>query len=76
MLNSLPIGQKGTVAGIHTVNQTRRRLLDFGLIAGTEIEPLFKSPLGNPVAFLVRGLVIALRPDVTSQISVTWSSNE
>jgi ferrous iron transport protein A len=31
---------------------------------------LYKSPSGNPVAYLIRGAVIALRSDVSEKIIV------
>ncbi len=49
----------------------RRRILDLGVINGTEIETLYKSPSGNPVAYLIRGAVIALRSDMTDKIIVS-----
>jgi ferrous iron transport protein A len=52
---------------------TRRRMLDLGIIDGTEIEALYKSPSGNPVAYLIRGAVIALRSDVSEKIIVSES---
>jgi ferrous iron transport protein A len=48
-------------------------MLDLGIIDGTEIEPLYKSPSGNPIAYLIRGAVIALRSDVSCGIMVTVS---
>jgi ferrous iron transport protein A len=39
----------------------RRRLLDLGLIPGTVVEAIGKSPAGDPVAYRIRGAVIALR---------------
>jgi ferrous iron transport protein A len=48
-------------------------MLDLGIINGTEIEPLYKSPAGNPVAYLIRGAVIALRNDVSDGILVSLS---
>ena len=46
-------------------------MLDLGVVGGTEIEPLYKSPSGNPVAYRIRGAVIALRSDVSDKILVT-----
>jgi ferrous iron transport protein A len=46
-------------------------MLDLGLIQGTEIEPLYKSPSGNPIAYQIRGAVIALRSDVSDKILVS-----
>lgn len=69
-LNNLPVGQKGNVAALTSDGAVRRRMLDLGIVDGTEIEPLYKSPSGNPVAYLIRGAVIALRSDVSEKISV------
>lgn len=38
-----------------------RRLLDLGLIPGTRVTCMGKSPAGDPAAYLIRGAVIALR---------------
>jgi len=70
-LNQLPIGKKASVTSLLSDGATRRRMQDLGLIDGTQIESLYKSPSGNPVAYLIRGAVIALRSDVSAQIMVT-----
>lgn len=48
----------------------RRRLLDLGLIEDTIIEVLQKSPFGDPIAYEIRGAVIALRSEITSKILI------
>lgn len=70
-LNKLPIGKKANVTSLMVDGAARRRMLDLGIIDGTEIEPLYKSPSGNPVAYLIRGAVIALRSDVSDKIIVS-----
>ena len=69
-LDKLPIGKKANVSALISDGAARRRMLDLGIIRGTEIEPLYKSPSGNPVAYWIRGAVIALRTDVSSKILV------
>lgn len=69
-LDRLPLGVKGKVTSLTSDGANRRRILDLGVISGTEIEPLYKSPSGNPVAYLIRGAVIALRTEVSSKIMV------
>ncbi len=39
----------------------RRRLLDLGVVKGTEITAEMVSAAGNPVAYVIRGALIALR---------------
>ncbi len=70
-LSQLPMGKKARVAALTSDGSARRRMLDLGIIDGTEIEPLYKSPSGNPVAYLIRGAVIALRSDVSEKIIVS-----
>ena len=71
-LNQLPIGKKANVRSMMFEGAARRRILDLGVINGTEIETLYKSPSGNPVAYLIRGAVIALRSDMTDKIIVSF----
>ncbi|MDF2594737.1 MAG: ferrous iron transport protein [Clostridia bacterium] len=69
-LSSLNLGEKCKVKTLISDGLVRRRMLDLGLIHDTVIEPLQKSPSGDPVAYLIRGAVIALRKDVASMILV------
>lgn len=48
----------------------RRRLLDLGVIPGTEVHAEMRSPGGDPVAFRIRGAVVALRREQTELIQV------
>jgi len=38
-----------------------RRLIDLGLIRGTRVTCIARSPSGDPCAYLIRGALIALR---------------
>lgn len=44
--------------------------MDLGIINGTIIKPVFKSPSGDPTAFEIRGTLIAIRKEDTSLIYV------
>lgn len=69
-LKDLAVGEKVQVAEIAAVGAMRRRLQDIGMIPGTEVECLHKSPPGDPVAYLVRGAVIALRSEDSANIKI------
>lgn len=69
-LSELKEGQSGTVLYIETTGGMRRRLLDLGVIEGTTIDCVHKSPSGNPVAYKIRGALIALRTDVSQNIKI------
>lgn len=61
LLSSLKSGQSGTVSAVKAESAMRRRLLDLGLTEGTDVTCVGISPLGDPLAFRIRGAVIALR---------------
>lgn len=69
-LNELNAGQTARVKKLLLTGSMRRRLQDIGLIEGTEVECLQKSPGGDPVAYLIRGAVIALRSEDSSKVFV------
>ena len=48
----------------------RHRLLDLGVLPGAKVRVEFSSPLGEPVAYLIRGALIALRDDQAKKIFV------
>ena len=48
----------------------RRRLLDLGLVPGTLVRAEFTSPSVDPVAYRVRGALIALRTQQADMIHI------
>lgn len=58
------------VVGLTVEGSERLRLLDLGFVPGTPIKRLRTGPLGDPVAYLVRGAVIALREEQARGIEV------
>lgn len=69
-LSSLPLGEEAIVCDILSDGPIRRRLMDLGLIAGTHVRALFRSPSGDPVAYEIRGAVIALREEQASRVTI------
>lgn len=69
-LHQLPVGSFGKVKKLSAEGGMRRRLLDLGLIHDTTVESLRKSPAGDPIAYEIRGAVIALRSEEASRIFV------
>ena len=53
----------------------RRRLLDLGVVRGTEITPELVSAAGDPVAYRIRSALIALRETQASWIAVERIEN-
>jgi DtxR family Mn-dependent transcriptional regulator len=66
-------GQPAVVVGISRScrGQQRRRLMDLGVVPGTTIVPEMSSVSRDPVAYRVRGALIALRKSQAQQIYVS-----
>jgi ferrous iron transport protein A len=69
-LASLKEGQVASVIGLLAKGGMRRRLMDLGVIAGTSIKCIQKSPSGDPTAYEIRGAIIALRMEDANDILV------
>ena len=60
-LSELRVGECARVLGLRSQGSMRRRFLDVGLSPGTLVFCVGKSPLGDPLAYMVRGCEIAIR---------------
>ena len=69
-LSTLGVGQSACICAVRARTDLYRRLLDLGLIPGTKVICVAKSPAGDPAAYLIRGAVIALRSADAEGISV------
>lgn len=71
-LATLGIGDRAEVVGIASACQgpQRRRLLDLGVVPGTIVRGALASAAGDPVAYEVRGALIALRRQQAEWIRV------
>lgn len=69
-LVQIPLNQTVYIQEIQCKENVKRRLLDLGLIQGTKIKPVFKSPLGDPIAYEIRGTLISIRNEEANRIIV------
>ena len=69
-LDKLEINKFAKISTLNCNGDLRRRLLDLGLIHGTTIKAILKSPMGNPIAYEVRGTTIAIRKEDSRFITV------
>ena len=60
-LADLPISERCRVVSLISQGSDRRRMLDLGIVPGTEIEAVLSSPTGGVTAYLIRGVLIAIR---------------
>lgn len=69
-LSDLAVGTSCRVSSIELVGLLRRRILDLGILPGTVVACVRRSPAGDPTAYAVRGATIALRQDDARHIKV------
>jgi len=69
-LNRLAPGQSARVEKVGGEGAVRRRLMDMGIVRGTEIAVVKVSPMGDPVEYRVRGYHLSLRQSEAQLIEV------
>lgn len=76
-LDILETGEEGVVLGLSPACQgvQRRRLLDLGVVPGTRIVPELSSAAHDPVAYRIRGALIALRRNQQRWIRIRRSDD-
>lgn len=72
ILSDLKLGESAKIIALSPAcrGQQRRRLMDMGVIPGSIIKSLMKSPTGEPTAYTVMGATIAFRKEQANQIYI------
>ena len=69
-LADLPLGRAAKVTRVDGPRAFRRRLLEMGLVPGTEVKVVAIAPLGDPLQIQVRGGHWSIRRSEAAQIAV------
>lgn len=69
-LDKLGIGQRGRVVRLGGKGQVRQRMMDMGLLPGSEVRMVRVAPLGDPIEFTVKGYNLSLRKIEAGEIEV------
>ena len=69
-LSELEPKERGTIVKVGGGGPVRRRMLDMGVVPGTEVEVVRVAPLGDPVELLIRGYHLSLRKEEAREILV------
>jgi ferrous iron transport protein A len=69
-LARLAPGEGGLISRIDADPGVARRLMELGLVPGTEVELIRRAPLGDPLEVSVRGLHLSLRRSEAGHIHV------
>jgi ferrous iron transport protein A len=75
-LSSLAPGCRATVTDVDASTPEGHRLLELGFLPNTEIRVVRRAPLGDPIAFYLRGGQICLRHSEAARIRVLESDRE
>jgi DtxR family Mn-dependent transcriptional regulator len=72
-LSDLIPGQFAFISGIaeECDGIERRRLMDLGFVPGSRVEAAISSPFKDPVAYRIKGSLIALRKQQADKIRVS-----
>ncbi|MEO0558646.1 MAG: FeoA family protein [Bacteroidota bacterium] len=71
-LGELSPGTRATVTGYST-DDPPGRLLEMGLIPGTQVEVVRVAPLGDPIDVRVRGFHLSLRRSEAAHVQIERS---
>ncbi len=69
-LDHLKPGEKGRIAGMSLASGMERRLQDMGFAPGSLVECAYRSPFGDPTAYFVKGVLIAIRGEEAEKIQI------
>ena len=67
-LAELSIGSRGEVVQVEGVDEVSLRLMEMGLVPGTEFTLLGTAPLGDPLELEVRGYRLSLRKSEAARV--------
>ena len=69
-MSQLKPKERGTIVKVGGDGAVRRRILDMGVVPGTEVEVVKVAPLGDPLDLLIRGYHLSLRREEAREIFV------
>ena len=70
LLSEMKKGQTGTITRIGGENSLRRRILEMGILKGSEVYVEKYAPLKDPLELIIKGAHISLRVREAAQITV------
>ncbi len=70
VLSRMNAGEQGVIAFIDLEHDQKQRLAELGFIPGGQVRVLHIAPSGSPVAYYIKGSVVALRTCDSSRIWV------
>lgn len=69
-LSSIELSNRAKICDVKCSKALKNRLYDLGIFENAIITPIFKSPFGDPTAYLIKNAVVALRKNDCENIIV------
>lgn len=69
-MNNLKINESGVVIGNEVKGDNKQNIINLGFSNGARVKCLYFSPFGDPVAYLVKDVIVALRQEDAKNIIV------
>ena len=69
-LDKLPIGTVATVTDVAGDAQLQQRILEMGVLPGSQVQVIRYAPLGDPIEIKVMGYSLSLRKAEAKHVSV------
>lgn len=73
-LRDTPIGRTARILDVGGARAFRRRLLELGLVPGTDVEVVRIAPLGDPIELVARGCFLSIRKEDAASVLVELAS--
>ncbi|MEM9727488.1 MAG: FeoA family protein [Myxococcota bacterium] len=70
-LAELPVGENAEIVSVACDRTVSRRLMEMGLVPGTEVRVVRVAPLGDPLELRVRNYALSVRRADAAKIAVT-----
>jgi len=70
MLSELSPKEKGKIVRVEGGGGIGRRMMDMGVVPGTEVEVVRIAPLGDPMEVRLKGYNLSLRRDEAQRVKV------
>ncbi len=70
LLSEMKQGQTGTILRVGGEGVLRRRILEMGILKGTEVYVEKYAPLKDPLELVVKGYHVSLRVEEAAKITV------
>jgi ferrous iron transport protein A len=76
MLSDLKLGERAKIVGVAGGDGISVRLLEMGMVPGSEVKLIGVAPLGDPLEFELRGYRLSIRRSEAARVSVIRSQAE